>query len=149
MPCIPRRRMSDRDPKFVSKLMDTSLEFAGARLPRSTTHHPQSDGQTEKDVPWRTKSNVLGGISLRSGRIIWLLPSSLMMTLGKRPSIPPLSVSHMYRIPIFHLQWDNSIRINRACSFSGNCMNLQVLLGYACTKLRTVKLRPPASAPGK
>ena len=45
---FPEEIVSDRDPKFVSKFMDTLLNLTGCRPARSTAYHPQTDGQTER-----------------------------------------------------------------------------------------------------
>jgi transposase InsO family protein len=45
---LPRDIVSDRGPQFVSQFMRHLLEKLGIQGNRSTSHHPQSDGQTER-----------------------------------------------------------------------------------------------------
>jgi Integrase zinc binding domain len=45
---FPEEIVSDRDPRFVSKMMDLLLSLTGCKPARSTAYHPQTDGQTER-----------------------------------------------------------------------------------------------------
>lgn len=45
---VPRRIVSDRDPKFKSRLWTTFQKRMGTELRFSTTNHPETDGQTER-----------------------------------------------------------------------------------------------------
>ena len=45
---LPDSIVSDRDPKFVSKLWEHFMNALGTQLKRSTAYHPQTDGQTER-----------------------------------------------------------------------------------------------------
>ena len=44
---IPKTITSDRDPKFVDHFWRTLWRKLGTKLQFSSSHHPQSDGQTE------------------------------------------------------------------------------------------------------
>jgi len=45
--CIPSSIVSDRDPRFASKIWESLQAALGTKLRLSFTYHPQTDGQTE------------------------------------------------------------------------------------------------------
>nr|XP_009787887.1 PREDICTED: uncharacterized protein K02A2.6-like [Nicotiana sylvestris] len=47
---IPVSIMSDRDPRFTSRFWSSLQEALGSRLNFSTTFHPQTDGQSERNA---------------------------------------------------------------------------------------------------
>ena len=44
---LPRKIISDRDPKFTGAFWNRLLELTNTKLVMSTAYHPQTDGQTE------------------------------------------------------------------------------------------------------
>jgi len=45
---MPKKIISDRDPRFTSKFWKTLMEIINVELNMSTTDHPETDGQTER-----------------------------------------------------------------------------------------------------
>jgi hypothetical protein len=45
---IPKKIVSDRDPKFTSKLWRGLFKGFGTNLNFNTTYHPESDGKTKR-----------------------------------------------------------------------------------------------------
>ena len=45
---VPRKIISDRDPRYVSAFMQELSKSLGFKLNTSTAYHPQTDGQTER-----------------------------------------------------------------------------------------------------
>jgi hypothetical protein len=54
---VPMHIVSDRDPRFTSKFWQHLWQTLGTQLKMSTSHHPQTDGQTERAN--RTLEDVL------------------------------------------------------------------------------------------
>jgi hypothetical protein len=45
---LPKKIISDRDGRFISKFWEELFRLTQTRLAMSTSHHHQTDGQTEK-----------------------------------------------------------------------------------------------------
>jgi RNase H-like domain found in reverse transcriptase/Reverse transcriptase (RNA-dependent DNA polymerase)/Integrase zinc binding domain/Chromo (CHRromatin Organisation MOdifier) domain/Retroviral aspartyl protease len=54
---VPKHIISDRDPRFTSKFWKQLWTLLGTQLKMSTSHHPQTDGQTERSN--RTLEDIL------------------------------------------------------------------------------------------
>ena len=49
---IPRKVISDRDPRFTGKMTTTLCKQMGIQQNMSTAYHPQTDGQSERTNQW-------------------------------------------------------------------------------------------------
>jgi hypothetical protein len=49
---LPRKVISDRDPRFISKFMRELCHLIGATQNMSTAYHPRTDGQSERSNQW-------------------------------------------------------------------------------------------------
>jgi transposase InsO family protein len=49
---IPRKVISDRDPRFTGRFTTTLCEKLGIKQNLSTAYHPQTDGQSERTNQW-------------------------------------------------------------------------------------------------
>ena len=47
---VPTSIVSDRDPRFTSKFWGSLHQALGTKLHLSSTHHPQTDGQSERTI---------------------------------------------------------------------------------------------------
>ena len=45
---LPRELVSDRDPRFTATFWQSVFRSLGTRLTKSTSDHPETDGQTER-----------------------------------------------------------------------------------------------------
>jgi hypothetical protein len=45
---LPKKIISNRDGRFISRFWKELFRLTQTRLAMSTSHHPQTDGQTEK-----------------------------------------------------------------------------------------------------
>jgi hypothetical protein len=62
---VPLSIVSDRDPKFTSRFWKAFQEAMGTRLKMSTSHHPQTDGQSERTI--QTLEDMLRACVLEDG----------------------------------------------------------------------------------
>ena len=88
---VPHSMVSDRDPRFISLFWKNLWKMLGSELKMSTAHHPQTDGQTERENrtmieslrcyletqrdPWHSKLPM----------IEFAINSSVNATTGKTP----------------------------------------------------------------
>jgi hypothetical protein len=49
---LPRKVISDRDPRFISKFMQEICRIMGIERNPSTAYHPRTDGQSERSNQW-------------------------------------------------------------------------------------------------
>jgi hypothetical protein len=49
---LPRKIISDRDPRFISKFMQEICRITGIERNPSTAYHPRTDGQSERSNQW-------------------------------------------------------------------------------------------------
>ncbi len=49
---LPTKMISDRDPRFASKLMHEMCDIVGVKQNISTAYHPRTDGQSEHSNQW-------------------------------------------------------------------------------------------------
>jgi hypothetical protein len=49
---LPRKVISDRDPRFISKFMQEVCRITGIERNPSTAYHPRTDGQSERSNQW-------------------------------------------------------------------------------------------------
>jgi transposase InsO family protein len=62
---VPVSIVSDRDPRFTSRLWPSIQRALGTRLNLSIAFHPQTDGQTERTI--QTLEDLLGACILEFG----------------------------------------------------------------------------------
>jgi hypothetical protein len=49
---LPTKIISDRDPRFMSKFMQSACKVTGIKHAPSTAYHPRTDGQSERSNQW-------------------------------------------------------------------------------------------------
>jgi hypothetical protein len=49
---LPTKIISDRDPRFMSKFMQSACKVTGIKHAPSTAYHPRTDGQSERTNQW-------------------------------------------------------------------------------------------------
>ena len=49
---VPKKMISDRDPKFTSRFWTSMQSALGTQLNLSSAYHPETDGQTERVNQW-------------------------------------------------------------------------------------------------
>jgi hypothetical protein len=49
---LPTKIISDRDPRFMSKFIQSACEVTGIKHAPSTAYHPRTDGQSERSNQW-------------------------------------------------------------------------------------------------
>ncbi|GAU50577.1 hypothetical protein TSUD_410010 [Trifolium subterraneum] len=64
---IPSTIVSDRDPKFTSRLWESLQEALGTKLRLSSAYHPQTDGQSERTI--QSLEDLLTACVLEQGEI--------------------------------------------------------------------------------
>jgi hypothetical protein len=62
---VPVSIISDRDPRFTSRLWPSLQQAMGTKLNLSTTFHPQTDGQSKRTI--QTLEDLLGSYVLEFG----------------------------------------------------------------------------------
>ena len=81
---VPRTIVSDRDNKFLSSFWNTLWRLLGTKLCFSTSHHPQTDGQTE--VTNKTLGSILRTLVSKNLRDWDLKLSHAEFSYNKNPS---------------------------------------------------------------
>ena len=87
---VPVRVISDRGPQFTATLWHQILERMGVQVAHASSHHPQSDGQTERAIQTFSASLYeLSRVSFhRLGRHVYLcfsLPSTMPTAKPQSP----------------------------------------------------------------
>jgi hypothetical protein len=49
---LPSKVICDRDPRFISRFMQTLCKRMGIKVNASTAYHPRTDGQSERSNQW-------------------------------------------------------------------------------------------------